>query len=87
MAIRISFELFRKLTNGFPSAGLGVCVAVDSSIFQSEVFAASHSDSSHPNLNQWGDRAVLVLIGLRLGLEGVHPTYYETIKVSGYWLI
>jgi cysteine protease ATG4 len=30
----------------------------------------------------WGDKAVLILVGLRLGLEGVNPIYYESIKVS-----
>jgi len=30
----------------------------------------------------WGDKAVLVLVGLRLGLDGVNPIYYESIKVS-----
>ncbi|KAF7318631.1 hypothetical protein HMN09_00374500 [Mycena chlorophos] len=30
----------------------------------------------------WGGRPVLVLVGVRLGLEGVNPVYYETIKVS-----
>jgi len=30
----------------------------------------------------WGDKAVLVLIGLRLGLDGVNPIYYDSIKVS-----
>ena len=29
--------------NGFPACGLGVCIATDSTLFQSEVFAASHS--------------------------------------------
>nr|GAT54503.1 predicted protein [Mycena chlorophos] len=28
----------------------------------------------------WGGRPVLVLVGVRLGLEGVNPVYYETIK-------
>ena len=30
----------------------------------------------------WGDKAVLVLVGLRLGLDGVNPIYYDSIKVS-----
>ncbi len=30
---------------------------------------------------EWGDRAVLVLVGIRLGIEGVNPLYYNTIKV------
>ncbi|KAG6882739.1 hypothetical protein C0995_013906, partial [Termitomyces sp. Mi166 len=31
----------------------------------------------------WGDRPVLLLIGVRLGLDGVNPIYYETIKSVG----
>lgn len=31
----------------------------------------------------WGDKAVLILVGLRLGLDGVNPIYYDSIKVSG----
>jgi hypothetical protein len=30
----------------------------------------------------WGDKAVLVLVGLRLGLDGVNPIYYDSIKVG-----
>lgn len=30
----------------------------------------------------WGDKAVLILVGLRLGLDGVNPIYYDSIKVS-----
>jgi hypothetical protein len=30
---------------------------------------------------EWGGRAVLVLVGIRLGLDGVNPVYYDTIKV------
>ncbi|EJT99143.1 hypothetical protein DACRYDRAFT_70366 [Dacryopinax primogenitus] len=29
---------------------------------------------------EWGDRAVLILIGLRLGIEGVTPIYYDSVK-------
>ncbi|KAJ7093671.1 hypothetical protein C8R44DRAFT_890585 [Mycena epipterygia] len=29
----------------------------------------------------WGDRPVLLLLGIRLGLDGVNPAYHETIKV------
>jgi hypothetical protein len=32
-------------------------------------------------LSRWGGRAVVVLIGIRLVIEGVNPIYYETIKV------
>ncbi|KAJ7189878.1 hypothetical protein GGX14DRAFT_701934 [Mycena pura] len=103
----------RSLVNGFPACGLGVCVATDSTLFQSEVFAASHSPdallrarlvapsrghgastSSHrqahggkadeqakPETRAWGDRPVLLLLGIRLGLDGVNPVYHETIKM------
>ncbi|KAJ7205877.1 hypothetical protein C8J57DRAFT_1615298 [Mycena rebaudengoi] len=30
---------------------------------------------------RWGDRPVLLLLGIRLGLDGVNPVYYETIKM------
>ncbi|KAJ7870540.1 hypothetical protein B0H13DRAFT_2280591 [Mycena leptocephala] len=30
----------------------------------------------------WGDRPVLLLLGIRLGLDGVNPIYYETIKAD-----
>ena len=35
----------------------------------------------------WGERAVLVLIGIRLGIDGVNPIYYEPIKVSTVGLL
>lgn len=34
---------------------------------------------SSPSL--WGSKAVLILVGLRLGLDGVNPMYHDTIKV------
>ena len=30
---------------------------------------------------KWGKKAVLVLVGLRLGLDGVNPIYHDSIKV------
>lgn len=30
----------------------------------------------------WGDKAVLILVTTRLGIEGVNPVYYETVKVG-----
>ncbi|KAI0320566.1 hypothetical protein OF83DRAFT_1258250 [Amylostereum chailletii] len=72
----------KTLTHAFPDAGLGVSVAVDGQIFQTDVYAASHPPQ-HPlkrKYTSWGGRAVLVLIGVRLGLDGVNPIYYDTIK-------
>jgi cysteine protease ATG4 len=80
----------RTLVHSFPDAGLGVSVAADGTLFQSDVFAASHragagaglgSPKRHHARGAWGERAVLVLVGIRLGLDGVNPIYYETIKV------
>ncbi|KAJ7433638.1 hypothetical protein B0H11DRAFT_757814 [Mycena galericulata] len=106
----------RTLVEAFPACGLGVSVATDGTLFQTEVFAASHSpgalaalhhvpahspssshghgarSSSHghgghgkdgkkPETRAWGDRPVLLLLGIRLGLDGVNPIYYETIKL------
>lgn len=30
----------------------------------------------------WGQRPVLVLVGVRLGIQGVNPIYYDALKVS-----
>ncbi|WRT63710.1 uncharacterized protein IL334_000633 [Kwoniella shivajii] len=38
------------------------------------------SASTGKSGNVWGDKAVLVLVGIRLGLDGVNPIYYESIK-------
>ncbi|KAF9070477.1 peptidase family C54-domain-containing protein [Rhodocollybia butyracea] len=77
------------LVNAYPDAGLGVAVATDGLLTQTDVYAASHgaSSSSYPRRRKgtthtsWGDRPVLVLFGIRLGLEGVNPIYYDTIKM------
>lgn len=77
--------------NNFQEAGLGVSVATDGTLFQTDVFATSHfggENARSPLRHQkvlsstWGERPVLLLIGLRLGLDGVNPIYYETIKVQ-----
>ncbi|GLB41114.1 putative cysteine protease [Lyophyllum shimeji] len=80
----------KTLVNSFPEAGLGVAVATDGVLFQSDVFTGSHTGA--PSLrsprrhlkalsSSWGDRPVLLLIGVRLGLDGVNPIYYDTIKL------
>lgn len=74
--------------NTFPEAGLGVAVATDGVLFQTDVFVASNTSSTasrSPKRHMkvaWGDRPVLVLIGVRLGIEGVNPIYYDTINVG-----
>lgn len=76
----------RTLVHAFPAAGLGVYVAADGgTIYESEVIAASHTAFGSPRRSSrrtWGDRAVLILIGHRLGIDRVNPVYYDTLKVS-----
>ncbi|KAI0757764.1 peptidase family C54-domain-containing protein [Daedaleopsis nitida] len=75
----------KTLVHNFPDSGLGVAVATDSTLYESDVYAASRSAMYSVRRHgqgrmEWGDRAVLVLIGIRLGIEGVNPLYYNTIK-------
>ncbi|KAF8062502.1 peptidase family C54-domain-containing protein [Lyophyllum atratum] len=69
----------KTLVNAFPEAGLGTDVFTASHTGASSV----HSPKRHTKAlsSAWGDRSVLLLIGVRLGLEGVNPIYYETIKL------
>ncbi|KAJ7712200.1 hypothetical protein B0H16DRAFT_581340 [Mycena metata] len=50
--------------------------------------SSAHSHSSRrkekdgkEETKRWGDRPVLLLLGIKLGIEGVNPVYYETIKL------
>lgn len=86
----------KTLANSFPICGLSVATAVDGTIYRSDVYAASNTSSdewSPSTLAQrdrsrsvtpetWGDKAVLILIGIRLGVDGVNPLYYDSIKVG-----
>ncbi|KAF9542127.1 hypothetical protein CPC08DRAFT_770477 [Agrocybe pediades] len=76
----------RILTTAFPECGLYVAVVVDSTLYQNQVFAASHGETTSRSPRRqhgtmWGDRPVLLLLGIRLGIEGVNPIYYDTIKL------
>ncbi|KAJ7026273.1 hypothetical protein C8F04DRAFT_1125591 [Mycena alexandri] len=81
----IAAGAIKTLVQAFPTCGMGVSVAADGVLYQSTVFEASHtsppseSDSETGSLS-WGDRPVLLLLGLRLGLDGVNPIYHDTLK-------
>ncbi|KAK7031343.1 cysteine protease [Favolaschia claudopus] len=81
----IAAGAIKTLVHAFPACGLGVSVATDGVLYQTSVFDASHTspnpdtESDNDSLS-WGDRPVLLLLGLRLGLDGVNPIYYDTIK-------
>jgi cysteine protease ATG4 len=95
----------KRLVGEFEDAGLEVVVAIDSVVYQSDVYAASctprgphaaaaangskasgvgaskHHGKKTQHAQKWGDRAVLVLVGIRLGIDGVNPIYYDSVKV------
>ncbi|KAJ7050562.1 hypothetical protein C8F01DRAFT_1178815 [Mycena amicta] len=79
----IAAGAIKTLVEAYPACGLGVSLAEDGVLYESSVFEASHSaqdlDSEEGPL-AWGDRPVLLLLGLRLGLDGVNPIYFSTIK-------
>ena len=56
---------------------MGVVEGSDGMIYVDEVAATSCGMDGV----EWG-RPVLVLIGLRLGIDGVNPIYYDSVKVS-----
>ncbi|KAJ6622319.1 hypothetical protein B0H10DRAFT_1944707 [Mycena sp. CBHHK59/15] len=83
------------LVDPFPAAVLGVSVATDSTLYQTVVFAASHS-LRHPRVSRlpkprrWAGTPPRAMASrpmrsrasdIRLGLDGVNPVYYETIKL------
>lgn len=79
----------KTLAHAFPEAQLSVSLAVDGTVFASDVYAASHigmvssggrSISSRKSTAKWGGRAVLILVNIRLGIDNVNPIYYEALK-------
>ena len=82
-------KIRRTLVSQFPECGLTVAVAADSTLY-SQVLTFTHGESSSNTnyrsprrhyVRTWGDRPVLLLLGMRLGIEGVNPISYDTIKV------
>ncbi|GAA5880535.1 hypothetical protein JCM3774_001999 [Rhodotorula dairenensis] len=64
----------KSLVNAYDPAGLRVVSCVDGTVYESEVVEASTVDGA-----AWS-RPVLVLVNVRLGLEGVNPVYYDAIR-------
>ena len=97
--VNVNAVNLRTLVNAFPDAGLGVSVALDQVIYETDVLAASNASPSsyrhsrfstsspkrnrqHQTFTVWGQRPVLILVGVRLGVNGFNPIYYEAVKVS-----
>ncbi|KAJ9110646.1 hypothetical protein QFC19_001475 [Naganishia cerealis] len=85
----------KTLANGFPLCGLAIVTATDSTIYASQVVAASHQPLGEwaqlfdtlpvrrrppSGAGEWGGQGVLILAGVRLGMEGVNPLYHDSIK-------
>ena len=70
-------------------------VAIDGTLYQTHVFATSYDGMTVRSRKQhaghstttWGHKPVLLLLGIRLGIDGVNPIYYETIKVNVSFII
>ncbi|EIM21822.1 hypothetical protein WALSEDRAFT_68740 [Wallemia mellicola CBS 633.66] len=69
----------KHLVNNQTDINLSVSVASDSVIYKSDVYQASGGTSTTAD-SEWGNKPVLILVGVRLGLDGIHPRYYETLK-------
>lgn len=63
------------LANDFTPANLGVALAIDTTLYGSEVFHIARGNG----VQGW-NRPVLVLVPLRLGLNGVNPIYYNSLQ-------
>lgn len=64
----------KALVNAYEPAGLRVVSCIDGTVYESEVVEASTVEGT-----SW-KRPVLVLVNVRLGLEGVNPVYHDSIK-------
>ncbi|KAJ1020748.1 hypothetical protein NDA16_004140 [Ustilago loliicola] len=87
----------KQLVSEFPEAGIAVELAHDGVFYLDEVRAAAgasataatsqsggkarSSTSRKGDISTWR-RPVLILIGIRLGLDSVNPIYYESVKAT-----
>lgn len=73
----------KKLVDDYPEAGIGVSLASDGVIYLDQVKSQAQwsANGKQRSIGQW-TRPVLVLIGVRLGLDGVHPMYHDSIKAT-----
>lgn len=65
----------KVLTNDFTPANLGVALAIDTTVYASEVAHVAQGDEPFG----W-NRPVLILVPLRLGLNGVNPIYFRSLQ-------
>lgn len=77
----------KQLVTEFPDAGIAVELAHDGVFYLDEVrLAAGARSALQSGKGRQGDaavtwrRPVVILIGIRLGLDSVNPIYYESVK-------
>ena len=68
-------------------SGLAVSVAIDSTLYQTHVFAADMTVRSHKrhaghSTTTWGHKPVLLLLGIRLGIDGVSRQIFFYHRLS-----
>jgi len=71
------------LVDAYPEAGLGISLSLDGTVFQSDVYTASHGQEqdSKETLSTWGSRPVILLLCVRMGMGVLSPSYFNAIKV------
>ncbi|KAJ6583690.1 hypothetical protein B0H10DRAFT_2096751 [Mycena sp. CBHHK59/15] len=65
-----------------PAASAGLASASSPPVGGHSSGGHGKSTNAKPG-KRWGDRPVLLLLGIRLGLDGVNPVYQETTKSVG----
>ncbi|KAG9018739.1 Cysteine protease atg4 [Tulasnella sp. 427] len=87
----IAAGAIKRLTASFPEAGLSVSVASNNEVFASDIYAASNQNVEPADTlktsrrSKWGGRSVLLLICIRLGIDGVNPVYHDGLKEIFTW--
>lgn len=78
---------FRRLAGSFLEAGLSVSLSSNNEVFATDIYAASNQNVEPADTlktsrrSKWGGRPVLLLICIRLGIDGVNPVYHDGLKV------
>ncbi|GAA5973785.1 hypothetical protein JCM11641_003156 [Rhodosporidiobolus odoratus] len=67
----------KTLVNGHEPAGVRVVSCVDGAVYETEVVRESRGPKA--DAQAW-TKPVLILVNVRLGIDGVNPIYHEAIK-------
>ncbi|KAG8936939.1 Cysteine protease atg4 [Tulasnella sp. 408] len=87
----IAAGAIKRLTGSFSEAGLSVSVSSSGEVFATDIYAASNQNVDPADTlktsrrSKWGGRAVLLLICIRLGIDGVNPVYHDGLKEIFTW--